>query len=351
MSDRRLTLVLVVITATVLVLASPRAMRNNLTRGGFYVFTTEFLTDIPKRLAGPGRFRFILQPTVAMLLGARDGIADARAGQPPYLLAMLTGSSSRRALAASALAAIANLVLMGILLDAVFQRVILGVAYPGAALLVRTRPHRRPVFPGAGPGEPREPRAPAWMTGRRRRNSKSRGDSMRMAFAALLLAVPTVGPQVQPASDLAVHNEKLPSIELRYVDWHWHARPLRRDGKGGRQDSGGPAQLGPLPAPQLHAFDLPGKEDHGEQLRLRPLAQHGRQGDDVRASEDRHAEGPGAQRLRAASGGPGVWKGPANFETVPDTVDRFSVSLAEDAGKVNVTIRYGNRRAVVTFTR
>jgi hypothetical protein len=136
MSDRRLTLVLVVITATVLVLASPRAMRNNLSRGAFYVFTSEFLTDIPKRLTGPGRFRFILQPTVAMLLGARDGIADARAGQPPYLLAMLTGISSRRALAASALAAIANLVLMGILLDTVFQRVILGVAYPGAALLV-----------------------------------------------------------------------------------------------------------------------------------------------------------------------------------------------------------------------
>jgi hypothetical protein len=136
MNDRRLTLALVVLTATVLVLASPRALRNNLTRGGFYLFTSEFLTDIPKRLAGPGRFRFILQPTVATLLGARDGIADARAGRRPYVLAMLTGSTSRRELATSALAAIANVLLLGILLDAIFQGVILGVCYPGAALVV-----------------------------------------------------------------------------------------------------------------------------------------------------------------------------------------------------------------------
>ena len=136
MAGRRLTLVLLALTAVVFVLAAPAALRAALEHGQFYVFTTGFLADIPKRLAGPGRFRFVLQPTVAIFLGIRDGLADARAGRSPYLLAVLSGTGDRRELSRSALSAIANLLLMGILLDPVFQWVILGIAYPGAALVV-----------------------------------------------------------------------------------------------------------------------------------------------------------------------------------------------------------------------
>jgi hypothetical protein len=135
-ADRRLTLVLLALTAVVFVLAAPAALRAALEHGQFYVFTKQFLADIPKRLTGPGRLRFVLQPTLAIFLGIRDGLADARAGRRPYLLAILSGAGDRRELARSALSAIANLLLMGILLDTVFQWVILGIAYPGAALVV-----------------------------------------------------------------------------------------------------------------------------------------------------------------------------------------------------------------------
>jgi hypothetical protein len=135
-NDRRLTLVLLGITALALVLASPGALRLNLERGEIYLFSRRFLADIPKRLTGPGRFRFILQPTVAILLGIRDGAADARGGRPPYLWGILFGAGERRELMRTGLRSIANLVLMGILLDTVFQWVILGVAHPGAALVV-----------------------------------------------------------------------------------------------------------------------------------------------------------------------------------------------------------------------
>ena len=136
MTSRRLTLVLLALIGVVFVLTSPAVLRETLERGEIYVFTRRFLEDIPKRLAGPGRFRFILQPSLAIFLGGRDGIADARAGRRPYLFALLTGTGDRRELARSALAAIANLLLMGILLDAAFQWVILGACYPGAALVV-----------------------------------------------------------------------------------------------------------------------------------------------------------------------------------------------------------------------
>ncbi len=136
MADRRLTLVLLALTAVVFVLAAPMALRQALEHGQFYVFTAGFLADIPKRLAGPGRFRFVLQPALATFLGIRDGRADALAGRRPYLLALLSTTGDRRELAKSALSATANLLLMGILLDAVFQWVILGMSYPGAALVV-----------------------------------------------------------------------------------------------------------------------------------------------------------------------------------------------------------------------
>jgi len=133
---KRSTLILVGLTLLVLFVSVPGALRDAYERGGFYLFSQAFLEDLPKRLTGPGRFRFVLQPLVATLLGIRSGIADARAGRPPYLLGLLTDGEHRRELMRDGLSTVANLLLMGILLDSVFQWMILGQSYPGPALVV-----------------------------------------------------------------------------------------------------------------------------------------------------------------------------------------------------------------------
>jgi hypothetical protein len=130
------TLILAGLTLAVLLLSVPGSLREAIDRGGSYLFSHAFLDDLPKRLTGPGRFRFILQPLVATLLGIRSGVADARADRPPYLLGLATDRQHRRALARDGFATIANLLLMGVLLDSVFQWMILGQSYPGAALVV-----------------------------------------------------------------------------------------------------------------------------------------------------------------------------------------------------------------------
>jgi len=132
----RITWVLAGLTVLVLLLSVPRSLRDAFDRGGFYLFSRAFLEDLPKRLVGPGRFRFVLQPLVATFLGIRGGLADARAGRPPYLLGLATDRERRGALAREGLATVANLLLMGIFLDSVFQWLILGASYPGAALVV-----------------------------------------------------------------------------------------------------------------------------------------------------------------------------------------------------------------------
>ena len=133
---RYATIILAGVTLLVLVLSAPASLRDAHDRGGLYVFSRDFIEDIPKRLAGPGRFRFLLQPLIATILGIRNGLADARAGRPPYLWGMLFHRHLRSELARTGLATVANLLLMGILMDSVFQWIILGVSYPGAALVV-----------------------------------------------------------------------------------------------------------------------------------------------------------------------------------------------------------------------
>jgi len=120
----------------VLALSVPGALREAFDRGGFYLFSRAFLEDIPKRLTGSGRFRFVLQPLIATILGIRSGLADARAGRPPYLYGVIFHRDVRRELVRSALESVANVLLMGILVDSVCQWLILGTSYPGAALVV-----------------------------------------------------------------------------------------------------------------------------------------------------------------------------------------------------------------------
>lgn len=136
MTGRRATAMLAGLTVLVLALSLPGSLRDAFDRGGMYLFSRAFLEDIPRRLAGPGRFRFVVQPLIATLLGIRSGLADARAGRPPYLSGMLVHRGLRGELVRTGFAVVVNLLLMGILLDAVFQWVILGVSHPGAALVV-----------------------------------------------------------------------------------------------------------------------------------------------------------------------------------------------------------------------
>jgi hypothetical protein len=114
----------------------PGSLRVAWERGGFYLLSREFLEDLPRRLTGPGRFRFVLQPAIAIALGIAAGRSDSRAGRPPYLLALLLGRGARGELVRSAYESIAHLLLAGVLVDSVCQWLILGASYPGAALVV-----------------------------------------------------------------------------------------------------------------------------------------------------------------------------------------------------------------------
>jgi hypothetical protein len=88
------------------------------------------------RSSGPLTLRLILQPSLATLFAIRAGLADARAGRPPYLSAMIREPEQRKALVASAWKDVRKLFFMALALDSVYQVLEFKWIYPGQALIV-----------------------------------------------------------------------------------------------------------------------------------------------------------------------------------------------------------------------
>jgi hypothetical protein len=128
--------IVTVLAFLVIVIALPFAILDTIETGRVYVFSRQFLEELPQRFTGPGRLRFILQPMIAIVLGIRGGLADTKAGNPPYLFGLLFGAGRRRELLRSGVAAIRNLVAMGIIMDIVFQLVLYRSVHPGAAVVI-----------------------------------------------------------------------------------------------------------------------------------------------------------------------------------------------------------------------
>lgn len=128
--------VLTSLTFALLLAALPGAITRIVRTGSPYLFTKEFFEDMLARLSGPGRLRFILQPTVALLIGMRNGIKDAEEGLPPFLLAMVSKAAGKYELLRSAFVSVRDLISIAIILDVISQFLIFRRVHPGAALFV-----------------------------------------------------------------------------------------------------------------------------------------------------------------------------------------------------------------------
>lgn len=120
----------------ILLAALPGAIWRIVQTGDPYLFTEQFFQDILARLSGPGKLRFIIQPTVAIILGARSGMKDAQAGYAPFLWALAFHGTRRRELLRSTFVSIRDLMAVAVLLDVISQFLIFHQVRPGAALVV-----------------------------------------------------------------------------------------------------------------------------------------------------------------------------------------------------------------------
>ena len=88
------------------------------------------------RPGGPMTFRFLLQPSMAALAALHDGIRDARTGRAPYFSTLVSDAKSRDDLLGEGLVATARVLLLGLVMDMVYQAVELNSFYPAEAVIV-----------------------------------------------------------------------------------------------------------------------------------------------------------------------------------------------------------------------
>jgi hypothetical protein len=92
--------------------------------------------DLIDRPGGIMTFRFFLQPTMAAIAALRDGIKDAMTGRSPYFWTVLTDRTDRVGRLQEGLFSTAQIILLGLVMDAIYQIVEFKTFYPVEAVIV-----------------------------------------------------------------------------------------------------------------------------------------------------------------------------------------------------------------------
>ena len=95
--------------------------------------------DILDRPGGPMTFRFILQPAMAAIAAFRDGVTTHVSGARPIFSALLRGVRSpegRSGRLWEGFVSTARILILAIVMDAIYQWLVLGTFYPVQAVVI-----------------------------------------------------------------------------------------------------------------------------------------------------------------------------------------------------------------------
>ena len=88
------------------------------------------------RASGPLHFRLFVMPLVVTVLAVRAGMKDAREGQPAFLWAILANPTERRRRLRSGLKDFGRIFIVAVVLDTLYQLIVLRAFYPVQLLIV-----------------------------------------------------------------------------------------------------------------------------------------------------------------------------------------------------------------------
>jgi threonine/homoserine efflux transporter RhtA len=94
------------------------------------------MENFSHRIDGSMRFRFILQPLMAVLFATIDGLKDAKAGYLPYLWSLFTQPQHRAAKLQHGWKSVGKVFVLAIVLDVIFQITELHNFFPLEALVI-----------------------------------------------------------------------------------------------------------------------------------------------------------------------------------------------------------------------
>jgi hypothetical protein len=96
---------------------------------------TRFWDQLIAQPSGPLAFRLVLQPIMASILAIIDGVKDARLGRPLYTWTILTDPAHRGGYIREGLKRVTRVIIFALVMDAIYQFIVLRWFYPGEALV------------------------------------------------------------------------------------------------------------------------------------------------------------------------------------------------------------------------
>jgi hypothetical protein len=90
------------------------------------------------RVGGPLSLRLLIQPTVATILAVRAGLQDARQGRAPYFWAIFSNPAHRHELLREGWKDVGKVFILAVVLDVLYQVIVVRWLYPGEMLIVAT---------------------------------------------------------------------------------------------------------------------------------------------------------------------------------------------------------------------
>ena len=94
------------------------------------------ISQLAARVTGPMKFRLVLQPAMSAFFAIRSGLADARAGKPPYFWALLSDPAQRHDMMKDGWKSVGRVFILALALDVVYQIIVLRFVYVGEAIIV-----------------------------------------------------------------------------------------------------------------------------------------------------------------------------------------------------------------------
>lgn len=101
-----------------------------------YEMITQGVQHLYDRADGPLHFRLVIMPTVVSLLAIRAGLRDARQGRSTFMWTVLTNPAKRPQFFRSAVKDIGRIFIVAVVLDTVYQLLVLRMFYVGEMLVV-----------------------------------------------------------------------------------------------------------------------------------------------------------------------------------------------------------------------
>ena len=80
-----------------------------------------FLEAVGIRHNGPMSFRLILQPIMSLIYATLAGVRDAKAGNPPFLSALISGKADRKQLLKELWKDVGKVFILAVIMEAIFE--------------------------------------------------------------------------------------------------------------------------------------------------------------------------------------------------------------------------------------